>query len=1030
MASAHRSFSTSRRLIVVAEIPVFAARSSRLAPFLISEQWDERPDLGQLPRILKPGEEEGEGEQKADCAATIAAARKSLQDMQREMTTAVEAILGSRVELNAKQDVEAITKTLDAAAECLKGGALRELPAIATVLSLPEISDEDAETALQAIASIRTRAQALAKRLEDERQAARWQLYARVAAWHQDNHPGADIGHCPVCGTDLDEVPPDALLDMSVKAALDRCKETDSDIAKSAAEWQRDEASSFLNALPESVRTFADRKLPETLLSLLHKGFVDELLAQRAFSGRLQPMQSNARAVWDIATREYALPEAPQAAESNLPELFAGGDLQKRLAAVAHALMLRAHRLDAAEAIKQVMGRYVGTAKATDEETPGEDATAVIAPERRSIREQIESIRRAVENASPIVSLIRQLDELEQVRKAWEAQDKRLGLLERAADAVEPYLEFPALVYERVSGLIRTLDHDTGEWLKSIYRPHYSGGPAYGGFEPGQDSGFGLRAGIGGMRVPAHQVMNASLLRACVWAFLFSLWEHVRSQSGGISCLVLDDPQTHFDPINSENLAATIPKMPEHGMRPLIASNDVRFVASVQDKLPRRAAASPTWTALRLDPVSRSKLTASLSPAIEEIREKRARWREDENSVEKAQDFVQCVRIDIENRLWNLLAADPLVMHSPTLGDLLDRLRGARSGGEPPFEEPPFEKLLTHQELRSGARFYKVINQAHHQLRTVTPADAADVETVYESIDNLLRSCTATYARFLGRLTGSERDLLGVDAPPAPDPVTLPIGALPVLGTLAARSGADILAGSGDGELLDVSSFGPVALYVVRAATLGSLAIPGQVVLVALDREASEGQPVIALHRGKIFARRFHRDRKDLSRTILASDRSGTEQVPPALIVPTAATRVLPVIGVLYDSQNPFAQGEAVAVEASDILSKRLVTAKVAEDSAYPVVRNGDTVLLESVDDLSPTKLAALEGRIVAATARTGGESFGYLKRLGQEFTPGVRIFENIGSNGQAVCISVSSDDARCELTLERLWRVHGVIRL
>ena len=342
------------------------------------------------------------------------------------------------------------------------------------------------------------------------------------------------------------------------------------------------------------------------------------------------------------------------------------------------------------------------------------------------------------------------------------------------------------------------------------------GGPSYGGIDPVQDSKFSLRAGMGEMRVPAHQVMNASLLKACVWAFLFALWERIRSQSGILSCMLLDDPQTHFDPINSENLAAAVPQMPAHGMRPLVASNDIRFLAAIQDKLHSNASGDSTWTVQRIDPISSSKLTASLSPEIEEIREKRDRCKKDQNNVPKAQEFVKCVRVDIENRLWNLLASDPQVMHKPTLRDLLGQLQHARNAGEQPFEEPPFAKLLMHEALRDTAPFYKIINKAHHQPMTITPYDAAEVLKAYENIHSLLRSCTASYARFLGRLTSADRERMLKDAPPLPNVVRLPQAKLPVLGKLAARSSTDILAIGDDREPFQLDILGAVALYVVR----------------------------------------------------------------------------------------------------------------------------------------------------------------------------------------------------------------------
>lgn len=117
------------------------------------------------------------------------------------------------------------------------------------------------------------------------------------------------------------------------------------------------------------------------------------------------------------------------------------------------------------------------------------------------------------------------------------------------------------------------------------------------------------------------------------------------------------------------------------------------------------------------------------------------------------------------------------------------------------------------------------------------------------------------------------------------------------------------------------------------------------------------------------------------------------------------------------------------AVASSEILSRTLAVAHIVEDSAYPVVRDGDMLIVEAITDLSAAAMHKLEGRIVALTARNGNESFGYLKRLGQEVSPGNRVYENIGLNGQAVCVSTGSGTA-VRLVLERLWRVHGVLRV
>ncbi len=994
----------------------------------LRETWLGQPDLGEPKQLLSPGEEiEG-----VDCATAIVAARTYLEEAQRVLEASVEQILGRRLELADEQDVTRLLEALGEAADQLKGTALGSLPSMRTIQSLGQIGEDDLAASEALIEDIVRRANALVQRLQDAAQAARWQLYARVAAWHRENHPDVDLASCPVCGTNLKDVPADALLDLSVKDALEECREADTDMAKTAAEWERDTAAALLDALPEAVRGFADQSLPVELGTLYRQAFVDELLAKPAFSGRLEPLKTNAEHVWGISCSENPLPNPPAAVDVGLPEMVGTGTLAARLTNITSAIRLARHRQASSSEIERIVKRCIGTATRADQRVEEPEEHEPPEPDTAPLREQIETIRRCVQNAAPVVSLIRQLNELDRIRQEWEADNRRLGLLARAAAAMEPFLTFPALVYEQVTGLIAALHTGTQTWLERLYRPHYHGGPDYSGLDPTAERGLGLRAGMGDMQVPAHQVMNASMLRACVWAFLFSLWEHVRAQAGGLDCVLLDDPQTQFDPMNSENLAAAVPLMPDNGMHPIVTSIDERFLASIRDKLPRRTTENPSWTALRLNPISSSRLTASVSPSIEEIRERRDRWKEDENDVPKAQQFVERVRVHVENQIWNLLATDPHVMHDPTLADLLNQLRGAQSHGERPFEEPPFLHLLNHQALRATTPFYLAINKAHHRPHEITPVDAGDVDVAFREIDHLLRSCTASYARFMGRLTREDSEQYLFDQPAMPAAVQSGSSQIPVLGALAARSTTDILASPDDEASIDVSTFGPLALYGIRSPCLGSLALLGQVVIVSLEREARDGDPVIALFGDKIFARRIARDQRDPSRITLIADRSGTERVPHAEILPTAKTRILPIVGILYEQVSMSGQDEACLVDSSPIWERALSAAHIVDDSAYPIIRENDLVVLERIEPVTTEALDRLEDRIVAVVASSGSESFGFLKRMGAAIQPGVRLMEKIGLMGSSVPLAVSggaeSQDSGTYM-LERLWRVHGVIR-
>ena len=97
----------------------------------------------------------------------------------------------------------------------------------------------------------------------------------------------------------------------------------------------------------------------------------------------------------------------------------------------------------------------------------------------------------------------------------------------------------------------------------------------------------------------------------------------------------------------------------------------------------------------------------------------------------------------------------------------------------------------------------------------------------------------------------------------------------------------------------------------------------------------------------------------------------------------------------------------------------------------YPVVRNGDIALLEAVENLTDNAIAQLEDRIVVAVEGSGGESFAYLKRLGGEVSPRIRILENIGLKGRAFVVATSADASSHSIgVLQKLWRVHGIFRV
>ena len=988
--------------------------------------WTAQPDLGDPVDLLGP-DDRTDPEQ---WTSLLADARRHLESTIEKSEEKVAAALGRTLE--TEDEANALLEQLGHAGDSLKARVLQGLPSIAVAQELAAVTEGDMASARTLIREMVERAEAVAGRLTRPGEMARLQLYARVAAWHREHHAGVPVEDCPVCGTDLARVPEDEVLGRDVADALRLCRDVDGDLAKGATEWERDASRDFIERLPASLRGFADRPLLDDLVGIYRAAYVDELLADRSFAGPLRSLKKGAESVWDIAAAAHPLNVGPAIGPMVWPKVFEQSRLAGLSANVERAVRLAKQRTENKAAIKGLMERYVGTTNLQDVDgtQAAPNGTGDGGPDELPLRDQIEALRRCVSGAAPTLSLLGQLDKLDSVSEAHAELRTRLGRIGKAAEAMSVFAEFPNVVFQQVTGLIDALDEGTRVWLERIYRPHYRGGPAYSGFDAAHEKGLGLRAGVGVVEVDAHRIMNASQLRACVWAFVFSLWERVRAQIGGIDCMLLDDPQDQFDPINSENLAAAIAEMPDCGMRPLVTSNDYRFLDTVRAKLPEQSTNCPSWYAGFISPISNSRLTAGVGPTRGEIEELRQSWRADENDEVKARAFVGAVRVNIENRLWDFLAADPAGRWKPTLSDLIGALRSARNNGERPFDEPPFARLLSHLGLRDSAPFYRCINKAHHRPRDMTPIDAGEVDRVFGEVDSLLRSCSAAYARFMGRVTREDGNLSVGDPPPAPLAMVIGREPIPLVGEVSARSSADLLAAGLEGRIFHFESLGAVACYGVRSPGLSPLALQGQVVVVSLDADAEDGEPVVALCAGRTYLRRLFGDRDDPSRVVLACDRSGTERVPPTLLLPRATTRLLPVVAIVYDEGSFAGRDEVVEVPGSALLQRSLVAARVADDSAYPVIRGGDMVLMERVVSLDPAEIARLEDSMVVATAGTGSEVFAYLKRLGGHAAPGVRILENIGLKGSALSVAISDGGVSLGVApLQMLWRVHGTIR-
>ncbi|MBD3831959.1 MAG: AAA family ATPase [Brevundimonas sp.] len=985
----------------------------------------------------------GEGLPKLDCVALpndadpkawslgLTEAETRLKAVEDRAASDATLVLGSLPPLTTDVEIRRFAEGLKNAEHCTSNAALKGLPSIQLAGRLGELTDEVLTEGEAVLATLECEADALVRTLSQADRADRLRLYGLVARWHDDAHPGHPFTACPVCERDLTQpgaIPQDALLDQSVGDALEQARKADAALLKTAAEWERDAVPDLRRQLPTALQPFLNETVPDELSSIYETALSKEMFAQSDFPDALKPMAAHVLALCKKASA--AAPARPPLPTAALPaEIPDNEGLRATIKTIRRAIMLARYRREHAEFARSLV---TGVLKSADPE----DA---IAANERSLHGQLTVLSGYLEAARVFAGIRRQLAQIKQTCELWEAKRTRITKLERAAKAVEPFMAFPALVHDQVTGLITALDGQANNWARRMYKAQFLQAPTYAGLDRKKGDGFTFLASQGKHLVEAHHVMNSSALRAYLSSFVIALWQQVWDRTGGLSTFLMDDPQDLLDPANVANLAATIPHLIGAGLNPIVVSNDFGFIPAIEafvtahSASPASAAAGPRTAVWEFSAISTSKCTVSLAPVTNEVRARCDLWTKDPNNVGLARDFVHPVRVRIEIKMWDLLASDPSVLRDPTLNDLLGRVANARNRGERPFNEEPFKKLIELPALRADAPFREVINKAHHgRADQITPIDAETVRVNFEEVFAALDACWLAYARFMGRLSPEQAMAEVRQAPPDPVIIAFPAKPISVIGRLAARErGARLSAIEDATETYDLAGLGDVSLFTLRAPTLGLVAFPGQTLIVSIGAEVRNGDLAVIQTAGRTYARRVGIDPADTTRIALESMPSTNSRVPPTHFVQRSGSTLSKVIGVLFDETAVLkSNDEAVPAPRSDVLGQVLAAAGVVGDSAFPVARDKGHVLLGTASEIS-----GLGGRILAIVTREdefSTDHFAYLKRLGKRMPgmPSVYYLENVGQSGEGEFVQFPSSSTLMNgvpIVLDT-WRVLGTI--
>lgn len=623
---------------------------------------------------------------------------------------------------------------------------------------------------------------------------------------------------------------------------------------------------------------------------------------------------------------------------------------------------------------------------------------------RRLVLQRLLALDELVKTAEPISHSLTKVSALADLVVQRAMMQQAIERYARAATAIDELLGLPALVETQVQFLMKTLAHATARWKERLYSPAFIGAPAAVNPSIGPDGTLAVNALADGTQAPAHHVGNTAELRATLFAFFLAFWEYLLDTRGGLALLLLDDPQELFDPPNLRRIANTIPLLAKKGARVITTTLAPDFGRQVRAAAARELGADGL-DHRRIHPTKAIRPHIVLRPFIEAVEEKRRAFEhpDNENEAQPARDYVNALRIYIENRLVDFFdLPEPGLPPKFTLSDLLGAIRKRGNSGMGAFNDPAFRALVTADCSAAGGDFLSLLNESHHGRHDkIQYTDIVKVKVHCAHALDHVATAHEAYERWLRR---DPRDAIA-DRPEAPAVVHFPARDVPVLEDIAAFTAENPPAEAVEtGERFSTDRLSHHALFVISTGNLGFAASMHSRAIVDLsDDPVPDNGLVIAMYRDRLYARRLFRDETKPGLLILASDAIDPKRRPPSMAVPAQEVRLLKIVGILFDRRPYYPRPVEEAVPARDVgcLDKVEIAFRVRGTSAEPLALPGQMVL--GGRGLTPEDVASMKDRLVAlATDRAA-----MFKRVGMP-VPGaqhVRHLEAIGGRGESTLV-------------------------
>jgi hypothetical protein len=652
----------------------------------------------------------------------------------------------------------------------------------------------------------------------------------------------------------------------------------------------------------------------------------------------------------------------------------------------------------------------------------------------RTIAGELAKLEQAVEKAEPLdefaTSLLAAADAVDEWEKIQEHQKVREAIIE----ALEPLKDLRLLVGAETA---RSISNLSGRIKAILGRIHLQERLAYenaslgkkaiqveGSFEPG-------------IQIDAALVANTSWLRAILWAFVLALREQTIEglSTNPFPLVVLDDPQTTFDPRNkrkwAEELAASAnaDRLDKNATQLVITTHEqqfFQFLVNEQKLVGQQGLIAPANKAC---PVATIVNGGRLDRAYTEAVTK--------NDDALGHRYVSDVRIYCEDLLKCIFRAEGPKIADMNLESLRKEFERLRNGHVAPFNREPFTKLFDVLS-GGGGKPMNLINASHHQFDgTIGVAEAKDVKQFWDSkLRRVIETAFHAYAHFQA-FSGDPRIFIWeenvVEFPPSQ---SSEIKKLKLLNTgVAAAAKTDGRAGDGALSIKEWESATPISLhnhevYQLAAGTLDPVAAIGDLIIVSNYAKVTKHSIVVAIFGERLLARRYSETDLHPDIAILTGQTVEPHDLPQPVIIPREKAVTRKIVGTIFTSQSmasppKVADREIVALLDLSVVRKALDGSRLFEvqgRSAEPIALDTQYLITHPVT-FDKENIQRLEGRLVVAVDENGAR---YFKRLRSHGT--IAVLESLNPDGTTPAELLSFDGSLPFPKLTDLLEVMGIL--